>query len=1392
MEALHMLGVPHGHLTCENVFLDDNFEVRVGGFGQHRLPPESALGLQLCPYAPETLLSEDPLEITVQADVYSYAILLYSMFKEPTFLADVPMNRITARADLVAAVSRGDRFVKDSAIPEFYWKLITLCWKPDPANRPQFSDIVELLVQSLGDCMLPGADAVEVRAYAEKVTQQHSPEARSSKLLDEYRPHRATLPEAPRPEWAPPPSEFPALPPPSEFPPLPPSSEFPALPPPSEFPVLPPPIAAPVVPHPVEPVSPLIEVVTPLTTSDAVNVLILGGANSSKAALTRQFVIENWKAEERPATYPSTAQLEICQQMTTIVALNATGLGSISLVWWQRAHGIALVYDQAVRETFDSLDYWFDVIGSNAKPGIPVIVCGDRAGEGCAKVGAQDARKLAHRHRALFLEVSTATGERVNELFLRLATAVVRLRLNEGAASVPTRKPGEPPAALVPTYTIHVAKASASLKSHGKFSGLHLELSLEGGLQNVKSKEVRYSASPSWDELMTLDGYSIGSDVLNVLVHAKTGSKGDEILGGIGLLLREIDLGPLCQKQVQLLEFVRRGILFGRSKVGILDVSLSLQKRGETALTSQKWVCPFYDASVDILSASDVPKSSKDVLLVLFVVPLLNKQRQTTKPKKVSKGNVIWNHSMKFSLGDYENDCFQVGLYASSKSRSEEIARCLIPVSEFPAGSGPMERDYELRSENKPGQRITLKVRVEVTCSNLELAQQMGQRRRQNTVARPSSGAQETLSRETKAALKHCKRAATLSANPARPALQPKSQDISEWRINTGTMIRNWSIGQGLFGHAQLVEDPLTGQLLALKSIPLNPEGRGDMMRVFMREVEMLVRLVHPCLLPFVGYSEPTKGSPAQIATLYAEGRSIQYLMDERRSGSCASSLDETGIATIIMGMVLGMRFIHSCGVTHGDLKPSNILLDKYHMPQIGDLGSGRLAALEMTVTQRIGPQLYRAPEMDNVHDNTAAMDVYSFALIAYELLVGDYVFLPTITEEMLKEKSGGRDRPALPASMNGTVKEIISRGWSADPSQRGSFKAIFRQLEGIDFRITPNVDVSKVREFVSNVIQDESTAQKQKLVGEVRLSAWVVDLSLFQKIADIDGYGVFGELYRARDPRTGGEVAIKLLREEMMSDGDDSIILFRREAQVLASVDHETLLSLRGYVPPGSGESRPAIVTDYMRGGSLQDLLKAESEGRSPSGWDAAQKLIVLYGIATGMKILHGHRIIHRDLKPGNVLLNDHMEPKVADFGLSKFVDPDKAMKQTTGRGTPLYMAPEISETSDYTFPIDVYAYGMLTYATVTGKTPFESVKISNAVALIARVMRGERPEIPPNLDKGWHDIITQCWSGDPSARPEFEEICRRLAGDEFTGRLDHAGAARFLAYRSRVSPKP
>jgi serine/threonine protein kinase len=149
----------------------------------------------------------------------------------------------------------------------------------------------------------------------------------------------------------------------------------------------------------------------------------------------------------------------------------------------------------------------------------------------------------------------------------------------------------------------------------------------------------------------------------------------------------------------------------------------------------------------------------------------------------------------------------------------------------------------------------------------------------------------------------------------------------------------------------------------------------ADGSAAFFREVDALVLPAHPCVVRTVGYCLATPLFPAQIGTEFATGGSLRDALPR---------LDDTGKATIVVGIVLGMKFIHSRGAIHRDLKPANILLDDRGHPQSGDLGSSRFCDLKLALTSGVGTPLCLAPEMYEDADCTAAVDVYSFSLIVF------------------------------------------------------------------------------------------------------------------------------------------------------------------------------------------------------------------------------------------------------------------------------------------------------------------------------------------------------------------------------------------------------------------------
>jgi serine/threonine protein kinase len=305
-------------------------------------------------------------------------------------------------------------------------------------------------------------------------------------------------------------------------------------------------------------------------------------------------------------------------------------------------------------------------------------------------------------------------------------------------------------------------------------------------------------------------------------------------------------------------------------------------------------------------------------------------------------------------------------------------------------------------------------------------------------------------------------------AEPEQPTL------ISRFVKDFRGMTKIRGLGSGKFGVVDLVEDPLTHEEIALKSFNEADEGR-DMTVPFMREIDMLIRLSHPCLIRIVGYSLPTADLPAQIGMEFAANGSLRNVLDKRESGSAPAFLDDTGIAMIVSGIVLGMNFVHCHGGIHCDLKPENILLDAAGRVKIGDLSSSRLADAGVALSAEVGTPFYMAPELYDDKEYTAAVDVYAFALMLYEILNGHPVWPRTLTPAMLMKRALDGTRPPLPDAMNVVVKEIICRGWALDPAQRGSFADILSDLERIAFQSTAAVDPSKVAEYVAWVRRHEA-----------------------------------------------------------------------------------------------------------------------------------------------------------------------------------------------------------------------------------------------------------------------------------------------------------------------------
>jgi eukaryotic-like serine/threonine-protein kinase len=256
-------------------------------------------------------------------------------------------------------------------------------------------------------------------------------------------------------------------------------------------------------------------------------------------------------------------------------------------------------------------------------------------------------------------------------------------------------------------------------------------------------------------------------------------------------------------------------------------------------------------------------------------------------------------------------------------------------------------------------------------------------------------------------------------------------------------------------------------------------------------------------------------------------------------------------------------------------------------------------------------------------------------------------------------------------------------------------------------------------------------------------------------EVLELIGAGGMGEVYRARDTKLNRDVAVKVLPEAFALD-PERLARFKREAQVLASLNHPNIAAIYGLEEGGSGQAVVrALVLELVEGDTLADRL-ARSEhhaqretgahqetGRGrPSGRPIPidEALPIARQIADALEAAHEHGVVHRDLKPGNIKVRADGTVKVLDFGLAKLAEPVGVGLQTGPStlsqsptittpamtrigvilGTAAYMSPEQARAKPVDKRADIWAFGCVLYEMLTGRRAFEGEQVSDVLARI------------------------------------------------------------------------
>ncbi|KAL7614328.1 hypothetical protein Lser_V15G06980 [Lactuca serriola] len=278
----------------------------------------------------------------------------------------------------------------------------------------------------------------------------------------------------------------------------------------------------------------------------------------------------------------------------------------------------------------------------------------------------------------------------------------------------------------------------------------------------------------------------------------------------------------------------------------------------------------------------------------------------------------------------------------------------------------------------------------------------------------------------------------------------------------------------------------------------------------------------------------------------------------------------------------------------------------------------------------------------------------------------------------------------------------------------------------------------------------------------------------------NILGKGGFGEVFKATLD-DNNVVAVKKLHVQHARVKEE----FENEVKLISDVHHRNLLRLLGWSSEGSDL---LLVLEYMPNGSLDRFLWGSERGTL----DWNQRYEIIFGIARGLAHLHNEfhvKIIHRDIKSNNILLTDDFKPKIADFGLARFLPEDETHVSTKFAGTLGYTAPEYALQGVLSDKVDTYSFGVVSLEIISGRRSTEvKSDISSSDYLLEDAWKSYEKKthmkfIDVTLDLNQHqqehvmkiiEIALLCTQSPSSKRPTMSEVVLMLQDGQSLGKRE------------------
>jgi len=264
------------------------------------------------------------------------------------------------------------------------------------------------------------------------------------------------------------------------------------------------------------------------------------------------------------------------------------------------------------------------------------------------------------------------------------------------------------------------------------------------------------------------------------------------------------------------------------------------------------------------------------------------------------------------------------------------------------------------------------------------------------------------------------------------------------------------------------------------------------------------------------------------------------------------------------------------------------------------------------------------------------------------------------------------------------------------------------------------------------------------ELIGQILAQRYRVDSFL--------GRGGMAEVYKVWDQQRATYLAMKLLRADL---AEDQIFLrrFKREAQTLSQLQHPNIVRFYGLE---QDDLLAFMLMDFVEGYALRtEIFRLQG-----TPMDTVRVRHILRPVCSALHYAHSNSMVHCDIKPANILINQHDQVMLTDFGIARM--SDAATATMVGMGTPAYMAPEQARGLDPVPQTDIYALGIVLFEMLTGgERPFTGEQ-SRTTGSTSEKVRWEQINLPPPPPKRWNPdisdeleaVVLKCLAKDPAER--------------------------------------